>query len=195
MPERISTLIGQTEWGEVDFSRFLLELAALLVQEIDCARAGVRMLIDTSAGRSLRTMAMHDALLDRAVDVPDVVDEALNDYLATVGRSGGFVAFQADIDPRVPPRLRKWFAETGTRSVMDVAINVNGLIYGTLSCEQRDVRQWAPRQLDLLRRIANRVGTVLVRGVDDELTTPGDLWEPTAPECLAPIRARWGSVG
>ena len=72
------------------------------------------------------------------------------------------------------------------RSLLDVCFSVNGVLYGTFSCEQRSTPvRWTQRQTRLLRQIASLASLTLMHAIAAQLdTAPGALWEPSTPNRL-----------
>ena len=187
-PASISRLLGQSEWGELDADTFMRELAAAMAQELGCERFAVRLVMDTRLGRTLKTVALFDRALHGMPHVPDIIGDEVDAYLTTVSRSGGLVATEVATESRMPDPVRDTFAQCGVRSVLDVAISLNGLIYGSMGCEQvRRTVHWTPHQVELLRRLAMKTAPALIRVMHKELTEPGDLWEPGPSYWLAPL--------
>jgi GAF domain-containing protein len=187
-PASISKLLGQSEWGELDADTFLRELAAAMAQELGCERFAVRLVMDTRLGRTLKTVALFDRSLHGMPHVPDIIGDEVDAYLFTVSRGGGLVTTEVASESRMPDPVRDTFAQCGVRSVLDVAISLNGLIYGTMGCEQvRRAAQWTPHQVELLRRLAIKTAPALIRVMHKELTEPGELWEPGPSYWLAPL--------
>lgn len=165
----IEGLYSRDDWGEVDGRQFLNELPALVARAIGCSRAGIRVAIETPTGSVLRTVAMYDHAAARLVDAPDLTGEGVRPYLESLGRQGGIVAPDVSSNPRVSGLLRHYGDDAPVRSLMDVGLSRNGLLYGALTCEQlRAPQQWSPRQLHLLRHIALRAGPALVRLIADQ---------------------------
>ena len=164
--ESIEELCGRHDRGEVDGGRFVAELPAFIARAIGCSRAGVRVLIETSAGSVLRTVAMYEQSSARLVEVPDLAGDAVQPYLASLGRQGGIIAPDVAKHPGVSQLLHRYGAHQQLRSLMDVGISLDGVVCGTLSCEQLlSPQQWSPRQLLLLRHIAVRTRPALAHVV------------------------------
>ena len=167
--ESIDELCGRHDRGEVDGGRFVTELPAFIARAIGCSRAGVRVLIETPSGSVLRTVAMYEQSSDRLVEVPDLTGEAVQPYLESLGRQGGIIVPDVAKHLWVSQLLRHYGAHQQLRSLLDVGINLDGAVRGTLSCEQLlTPQQWSPRQLLLLRHIAVRTNAPL-SGVVAEL--------------------------
>ena len=187
-PASISQVLAQSDWADVDTDAFLRDLASALADELGCARFGIRLVMDTRLGRTLKTVVLLDKTIGGTPHVPDIIGDEVDDYLSMVTRCGGIVATDVASEPRIPALVRDGFAQCDVRSLLDVAISVNGLIYGTMGCEHvgRTVR-WSPHQVELLRRLANKAAPALVRVMHKELTEPGELWEPGPSYWLAPL--------
>jgi GAF domain-containing protein len=187
-PASISKLLGQSEWGELDADTFLRELAAAMATELGCERFAVRLVMDTRVGRTLKTVAIFDRSLQGIPHVPDIIGDEVDTYLTNVARGGGLVAFDVGSESRMPDLVRDTFAQCGVRSLLDVAVSLNGLIYGTMGCEQvRRAVHWTPHQVELLRRLAVKTAPALIRVMHKELTEPGELWEPGPSYWLSPL--------
>jgi len=186
--DNLRDLIARSDWGEIDPDAFLKALGRLIVSELGCSRAGARFLVDTSAGRALRTVTMYDAAAAAVVEVSEMLDDGIDAYLITMARQGAIAASHVETDTRVPLGMRQVLVGQGARSLLETVISLNGMIYGTLCCEHVDsAAAWSPRQVDLLRRIAVRAGGTLVRTVYEDLTTPGTLGDPGTRESLSPV--------
>lgn len=189
-PASISKLLGQSDWGEIDSETFLRELAWAIAGELQCARFGVRLVMDTPLGRTLKTVVMVDGSLNATVHVPDVIGDEVDEYLATVARCGGFIASHVEEEARIPSLLRDTLDQCDVRSLLDVSISLNGMIYGIMSCEHvGSAAQWSPHQVELLRRLAMKTAPTLIRVMNEQLTEPGALWEPGPSYWLAPLRS------
>jgi hypothetical protein len=70
---------------------------------------------------------------------------------------------------------------------MDMGFSVNGVLFGTFTCEQiRVPTDWSQRQLQTLRKIAARASLSLMHVVNASVdTAPGALWESSTPNRLA----------
>jgi len=160
----IDGLCTRRDRGEMDGPAFLCELTAMLARSIGCSRAGVRVIIDTQAGCILRTIAMYSNAAGRLVVVPDLVGVGVSLYLKCLGKQGGTVVPDVASSPRTASLLHDYSASQEVSSLMDVGISLEGMLYGTLSCEQVCTPlQWSPRQIYLLRYTALRAAPALVR--------------------------------
>jgi hypothetical protein len=70
---------------------------------------------------------------------------------------------------------------------MDMSFSVNGVLFGTFSCEQLGTPvDWTQRQLQVLRKIASRASLTLMHVLSMAVdTAPGALWETSTPNRLA----------
>ncbi len=75
-------------------------------------------------------------------------------------------------------------------SLMDMCFSVNGVLFGTISCEQVGAPlDWSQRQLQTLRKIASRASLSLMHAVSNGVdTAPGALWEARTPNRLATMQ-------
>ncbi len=185
----LQAISGRLERGEIDGPRYLEDLMRFVTAQIGCSRAALRLFVDGSSGRILRTIAVHDAGSDRMTAAPDIAGLDNSLYLACLQRDGHVVVADTGRDPLIVGELRTYIEEAGIRSLMDMACSVNGNLFGAFGCEQTgSAIEWAPRQLQLLRRIALRASLTLVRLVQTSVdTTPGALWETSIPNRLATL--------
>lgn len=189
MPDtrQIQNICGQLERGEIDNAQFLEQFTRELAERIGCSRAGVWIFIETAQGRALRCVAMYDAARDRMVDAPDMVGAEASRYFDALARDGCIVAPDALAHPATAGMEGEYLQHHDVRSLLDVCFSVNGVLFGTFSCEQvGHPVAWSPRQLQLLRKIGSRASLALMHAVDaDARTAPGALWEPSSPNRLA----------
>lgn len=183
----LQVISGRLERGEIDSAQYLEQLMRFVAAQIGCSRAGLRLLVDTPEGRALRCIAMFDAPLDRMVGAPDVRHPDDGPYLERLRREGAVTASQAIADPITEGALRAYLADAGVASLMDMSFSVNGVLFGTFSCEQLGSPvDWSQRQLQALRRIGSRASLTLMHVVTASIdTAPGALWEPSTPNRLA----------
>ncbi|CAM5796112.1 GAF domain-containing protein [Rhizobacter fulvus] len=186
-PADLQTISGRLERGEIDSAQYLEQLMRFVAAQIGCTRAGLRLFIDTPAGRALRSVAMYDAAQDRMVGAADIVHAGSDPYLERLQHEGNVTASDAAIDPVTAGVLREYVADNAIVSLMDMSFSVNGVLFGTFSCEQLDRRvEWTQRQLQSLRKIASRASLTLMHVVNASVdTTPGALWETSTPNRLA----------
>jgi hypothetical protein len=189
MPDQpdLQIISGRLERGEIDSAQYLEQLMRFVAAQIGCTRAGLRLFIDTPAGRALRSVAMYDAAQDRMVGAADIVHAGSDPYLERLQHEGNVTASDAAIDPVTAGVLREYVADNAIVSLMDMSFSVNGVLFGTFSCEQLDKRvEWTQRQLQSLRKIASRASLTLMHVVNASVdTTPGALWETSTPNRLA----------
>ena len=186
-PADLQTISGRLERGEIDSAQYLEQLMRFVAAQIGCTRAGLRLFIDTPAGRALRSVAMYDAAQDRMVGAADIVHAGSDPYLERLQHEGNVTASDAAIDPVTAGVLREYVADNAIVSLMDMSFSVNGVLFGTFSCEQTGTPvDWSQRQLQSLRKIASRASLTLMHVVNASVdTTPGALWETSTPNRLA----------
>jgi hypothetical protein len=184
----LQAISSRLERGEIDSAQYLEQLMRYVAAHLGCARAGLRVFVDTAEGRVLRCVAMYDAGLDRMVAAPDLVPTGGTAYFERLQRDGSVIAEREAADSAAP--LREYLETSKLASLMDVGFSVNGVLFGTFSCEQRSVdrvapTRWTQRQLQSLRRIAARASLSLMHVVTAAVdTAPGALWESSTPNRL-----------
>ncbi|MES3015492.1 MAG: GAF domain-containing protein [Pseudomonadota bacterium] len=184
----MQVISGRLERGEIDSAQYLEQLMRFVAGRIGCTRAGLRVFVDTDNRRALRCVAMFDASLDRMVGAADIVHPNDGHYLERLRRDGSLTVCQAgSADPVSAGALGEYLAAAGVVSVMDMSFSVNGVLFGTFSCEQLGTPvDWTQRQLQALRKIASRASLTLMHVVNASIdTTPGALWESSTPNRLA----------
>lgn len=189
MPDQpdLQVISGRLERGEIDSAQYLEQLMRFVAGQIGCARAGLRLIVETPEGSALRCVAMFDARVDRMVGAPDIVHLKGGHYLEHLHRDGSVTMGQAPTDPVMAGALREYLRAAGVAALMDMSFSVNGVLFGTFSCEQLDAHPaWTQRQLQALRKIASRASLTLMHVVNASVDTgPGALWEPSTPNRLA----------
>jgi len=183
----LQVISGRLERGEIDGAQYLEELTRFVAAQIGCTRAGLRLFVDTSRGRVLRSVAMYDAGLNRMVNTADIMHPEGSPYLERLQRDGCVAVSHAQDDDAAPRGLREYLASNSVRSWMDMSFSVNGSLFGTFTCEQRgQAVEWSQRQLQMLRKIASRASLTLMHVVNASVdTAPGALWESSTPNRLA----------
>jgi GAF domain len=183
----LQVISGRLERGEIDSAQYLEQLTRFVSAQIACSRAGLRVFIDTPQGRALRCIAMYDANLDRMITATDIVHAKDAIYLDHLQADGCVASGNALGDPLVVGELRSYLLATGITSIMDMSFSVNGMLFGTFSCEQVGTPiEWTQRQLQALRKIASRASLTLMHVVNAAVdTAPGALWESSTPNRLA----------
>jgi GAF domain-containing protein len=186
-PADLQVISGRLERGEIDSAQYLEQLMRFVAAQIGCTRAGLRLFVDTQEGRALRSVAMYDAAQDRMVGLADIVHQGTDPYLERLQHEGNVTAADAATDPVTAGALRDYVLANSIVSLMDMSFSVNGVLFGTFSCEQLDRRiEWTQRQLQSLRKIASRASLTLMHVVNASVdTTPGALWETSTPNRLA----------
>lgn len=181
----LQRICGLLDRGEITLAQFLTQFAARMVQDIGCSRAGVRMLIQSKDGPALRGAGLVDTT-GTPVRVPDMSGLDDGPYFATLLREGCVVSPDCLNDPVTAALVPQYLAPQDVHSLLDVSFSVNGVLYGTFTCEQVGQKQaWTPQQLTLLRQIASRVSLTLMHTITANIdTTPGALWEPSTPNRL-----------
>ena len=188
---QIQNICGQLERGEIDNAQFLEQFTRELAERIGCSRAGVWIFVEAAEGRALRCAAMYDASRDKMVTAPDMVGAEVARYFEALTRDGCIVAPDALTHPATSGLDGDYLQRHDVRSLLDVCFSVNGVLFGTFSCEQvGNAVNWTPRQLQLLRKIGSRASLALVHAIHaDADTVAGTLWEPSAPNRFATMPA------
>jgi hypothetical protein len=177
---------GQLDRGEIDRVEFLEQLTRGMAGEIGCSRAAVRLLVHSEAGPALHTMALYDVASDSLMRVPDMSDDNAALYFEALLRDGTIVAPDVDALPAVAPFREGYLGPLQVCSLLDVSFSVNGVLYGTFSCEQVGSKLvWTQQQVNLLRQISGRASLTLMHAINAQIdTAPGALWEPSTPNRL-----------
>ena len=189
MPEQpeLQVISGRLERGEIDSAQFLEQLMRFLAAQIGSTRTAFRVFVDTEAGRVLRCAAMYDSRADSMVPAVDVLHAENGAYLDRL-QSDGCVCAPRVLDDRIAAGpLRDYLESANVVSLMDMSFSVNGVLFGTFSCEQVGTPvDWSQRQLQTLRKIAARASLTLMHVVTATVdTAPGALWETSTPNRLA----------
>jgi GAF domain-containing protein len=181
----LQRICGLLDRGEITLAQFLSQFAARMVQDIGCSRAGVRMLIQSKEGPALRGAGLVDTT-GAPVRVPDMPGLDAGPYFDTLLRDGCVVSPDCLNDPVTAGLVPEYLAPQDVRSLLDVSFSVNGVLYGTFTCEQvGETQAWGHHQLALLRQIGSRVSLTLMHNITAHIdTTPGALWEPSTPNRL-----------
>jgi len=155
--------------------------------QIGCSRAGLRVFVDTPQARTSRCVAMYDAALDRMVPAADIVYAGGDLYFEHLQQAGNVTVSDALNEPVTAGALRNYLVAVHAVSVMDMSFSVNGVLFGTFSCEQTGTPvEWSQRQLQVLRKIASRASLTLMHVISMAVdTAPGALWETSTPNRLA----------
>jgi GAF domain-containing protein len=183
----LQVISGRLERGEIDSAQYLGELMRFVVKRIGCSRAGLRLLIETGQGRTMRCIAMYDATVDRMVGAEDIVYGDGDTYFEQLLHDGSVTIMNPRRDPAAAGALGDYLGRNGVTAAMDMSFSVNGVLYGTFSCEQLDTpTEWTQRQLQVLRKIASRASLTLMHVINTSVdTAPGALWETSTPNRLA----------
>lgn len=189
MPDQpdLQVISGRLERGEIDSAQYLEQLMRFVAGQIGCSRAGLRLFLETAQGRVLRCVAMFDCARDRMVSAVDILHAEESPYLERLQRDGSVSAGHAALDPVTAGPLRDYLVSERIVSLMDMSFSVNGVLFGTFSCEQVGTPiDWSQRQLQALRRTASRASLTLMHVVNEAVdTAPGALWETSTPNRLA----------
>jgi len=182
----VQNICGLLDRGEIDRVEFLEQLTRGMAAEIGCTRAAVRLLVHSETGPALHTMALYDSGSGEMRRVPDMCDDNAGLYFDALLRDGTVVAPDVDALPAVAPFLEGYLVPQRVRSLLDASFSVNGVLYGTFSCEQVDhTMAWTQQQVNLLRQISGRASLTLMHAINAQIdTTPGALWEPSTPNRL-----------
>ena len=183
----LQVISGRLERGEIDSAQYLDELMRYVAVHIGCSRAGLRLFIDTEQGRTLRCVAMFDSSLDRMVSAADILHAADSHFIEQLQRDGSVTTTRAPGDPVDSGALGEYLAAAKVAALMDMSFSVNGVLFGTFSCEQLGTPvDWTQRQLQSLRKIASRASLTLMHVLSMSVdTNPGALWETSTPNRLA----------
>ena len=184
----LQVISGRLERGEIDGAQYLEQLMRFVAAQVGCARAGLRVFVDTAEGRTLRCVAMYDVAADRMVTATDILQAGGIAYFERLQRDGSVIAARDDAISVGP--LREYFDASKVASSMDMGFSVNGVLFGTFSCEQRGTpAAWTLRQLQSLRKISSRASLTLMHVVTTAIdTAPGALWETSTPNRLATMQ-------
>jgi GAF domain len=182
----LQVISSRLERGEIDSAQYLEQLLRFVARQIGCSRAGLRLFVETAEGRVLRCIAMFDASQGRMVSAVDIPRPADDHYMERLQSDGCVTVSRAASDTAVAGALRDYVVATGIASLMDMSFSVNGMLFGTFSCEQLATPvDWSQRQLQALRKIASRASLTLMHVVNASVdTAPGALWETSTPNRL-----------
>ena len=187
MPDQpdLQLISGRLERGEIDSAQYLDQLMRYVATKIGCARAGLRLFVDGEASRTLRSVAMFGAALDRMVAAPDIPVDETGAYFERLQRDGSVTATRQRGDAL--DAHADYLASGDVSAVMDMGFSVNGVLYGTFSCEQcGTAADWSQHQQQSLRKIASRASLTLMHVITQSVdTAPGALWESSTPNRLA----------
>ena len=189
MPDlkEIQRICGLLDRGEIACAEFLLQFTRQMALDVGSTRAGVRILHDLPGSRTLRCVAMYDLAKESLVSVPDIVGDAeAAPYFDALVRKGTVSAELAQKNPLTSIFAAGYLVPMDVQSMLDAVLSVNGLMFGTFSCEQVGAPlKWTVRQLGTLRRIASRASLTLLHAVTATIdTAPGSLWDSSSPSRL-----------
>jgi hypothetical protein len=182
----LQRICGLLDRGEIEQAEFLDQFTRRVAEDIGCSRAAVRMLVQVPGGAALRCLSMFDAGSGRLMQAPDLAAADGAAYFDELLRHGCIVAPDCRDEPATAPFTASYFEPMNVYSLLDVAFSVNGVLYGSFSCEEAGARHpWVPAQLQLLRQIASRASLTLMHAITSQIdTAPGALWEPSTPNRL-----------
>src|SRR5487761_1924754 len=120
----LQVISGRLERGEIDSAQYLEQLMRFVAAQVGCARAGLRVFVDTAEGRALRCVAMYDAATDRMVTAIDIQQAGGGAYYERLQRDGSVIAARHDAISVGP--LRDYFEASKVASLMDIGFSVNG---------------------------------------------------------------------
>ncbi len=182
----IQEICGRLDRGEIDRDRFFEQLTRAVADMIGCTRCGVWVFVDTAEGRALRCMAMYDRRLDRIVGAADIYNADSGPYFDTLVREGCVVASEARQHPATLGFVDDYLQPLDLYSLLDVCFSINGVPFGTFSCEQAGAAiVWTQRQVQMLRHVGSRASLALLHAATATPDTqPAALWEPSSPNRL-----------
>jgi GAF domain len=193
MPDQpdLQVISGRLERGEIDGMQYVEQLMRFVAERIGCSRAGLRLFVDTDEGHVLRCAAMFDAGAGQMVHAPDLLHAGNSLYLERLQRDGCVNVGQARLDPVATGVLLDYLVANDIESFMDMSFSVNGVLFGTFTCEQIGAPlEWGQRQLQALRKIASRASLTLMHLVNASVdSAPGALWESSMPNRLVTMPA------
>jgi GAF domain-containing protein len=187
----VHDICGRLDRGEIDRNEFVEELARGMAPLMGCSRCAVRLLVHHETGLALRTLALYDTGARRLRAAPDIASANAGPYFDALSREGVVVAADVRTHPLLAPFLDAYFGPQDVRSLLDVGFSVNGVLYGTFSCEEvHGTMAWTQPQVNLMRQISARASLAVMHALNAEIdTTPGALWEPSTPNRLITMPA------
>lgn len=187
----IQDICGRLDRGEIDRDQFFDQLTRAVAEMIGCTRCGVWVFVDTADGRALRCMAMYDRRLDRIVGAADIYNADSGPYFETLVREGCVVASDARRHPATVGFFEEYLQPLDLHSLLDVCFSINGVPFGSFSCEQAGAPvAWTQRQVQLLRQVGSRASLALLHAATAAPDTqPAALWEPSSPNRLLTMPA------
>src|SRR5205814_4310759 len=158
----------------IDRVEFLEQFTRRVAQDVGCSRAAVRMLIHAPEGAALRCLSIFDTVSGQPSKAPDMVADDSSASFEELLHHGYVMAADCRHESATAPFAARYFEPLGVLSLLDVAFSVNGILYGTFSCEQvGSMQAWTPAQLHLLRQIASRASLTLMHAITSQIdTTP-----------------------
>jgi GAF domain-containing protein len=187
----VHEICGRLDRGEIDRNQFFDQLTRTVADLIGCTRCGVWVFVDTAEGRALRCMAMYDRRVDRIVGAADIYNADSGPYFDTLVREGCVIASDARRHPATAGFLDDYLLPLDLHSLLDVCFSINGVPFGTFSCEQAgQPLVWSQRQVQMLRQVGSRASLALLHAATAMPDTqPAALWEPSSPNRLLTMPA------
>ena len=187
----VHEICGRLDRGEIDRDQFFDQLTRAVADLIGCTRCGVWVFVDTAEGRALRCMAMYDRRVDRIVGAADIFNGGSGPYFGTLVREGCVIASEARRHPATAGFLDDYLLPLDLHSLLDVCFSINGVPFGTFSCEQAgQPLVWSQRQVQMLRQVGSRASLALLHAATAMPDTqPAALWEPSSPNRLLTMPA------
>jgi hypothetical protein len=106
----LQVISGRLERGEIDSAQYLDQLMRFVASWIGCSRAGLRLLLETPQGRTMRCIAMYDARVDRMVSADDIVHSNGDLYFERLLHDGSVTIANPSSDPAAVGALRDYLA-------------------------------------------------------------------------------------
>ncbi len=159
---KLQSLCGEFDRGEMARDEFLRRCTQHVAREIDCARAGIWIFVDTAEGRVLRCLSMYVAARERWVPVSDESGPSVHTYFDALTRAGHVMADDARCHPATAGFFEEKLRATDVRSLLAASFAVNGELFGAFTCTQVGrPTSWTHRQLATLKEIGARSSLAL----------------------------------
>lgn len=172
----LQALCGQIDRGEIGTEEFVQRCTRHVASQIGCSRAGIWLFVETSEGRVLRCIGMHDATRNRSVAVSDEGGPQVGAYFDALANDGHVLAVDASSHPATAGFFDSKLAANNVHSLMAASFGVNGRLFGAFTCTQVDrPMHWTPRQLAALKAIGARSSLALSGATAAPHTMPANL--------------------